>query len=311
MKVGYYQFNPLWGEIEKNRATILAKLDELAPQALDLIVLPELCFSGYLFSKREELLAFSQSASDRFFYPLQEMSDKKNWVIVCGFIEREDFSSSFPSQQTLFSSEELDPHHHLSLSKFYNSAIVLRPYQKAIIYRKNHLYDREKLFFSPGDKGFPTFMFKDTCCGVLICFDHMFPEAARSLALQGVQIICHPSNLVLPGYAQITSCARALENRVYWILANRYGSENLGNNLDKEDEQKIPLEQMADSSDDYILNFSGKSRIVSPYGEVLNEASATGEALAIVDIDPSSCNDKSIGTKNDLFKDRRHYIYDL
>lgn len=310
MKVGYFQFNPIWGMPEENRGRILSKLDEIAPQALDLVVLPELAFSGYLFSKREELLAFSQTAQDRFFYPLQEMCDRKNWAIVCGFIEKEDTGGTFEASSSQ-RSNDFEFHRHSQLYRLYNSAIVLRPYEKSIIYRKNHLYDREKLFFSSGDKGFPTFNFKGACCGVLICFDHMFPEAARSLALQGVQIICHPSNLVLPGYAQITSCARALENRVYWILANRYGTERLGLNYDEEDEQKILQTQLADSSDDISLTFSGKSRIVSPYGEVLNEASATSELLSIVDIDPQSCSDKTLGTRNDLFKDRRHYIYDL
>jgi predicted amidohydrolase len=79
---------------------------------------------------------------------------------------------------------------------------------------------------------------------MLVCFDHFFPEAARSLALRGARIICHPSNLVLE-YAQTNSITRAVENRVFWILANRTGSETLG---------------------EKTLAFNGRSQIVTPDG---------------------------------------------
>jgi predicted amidohydrolase len=59
---------------------------------------------------------------------------------------------------------------------------------------------------------------------MLVCFDHFFPEATRALALQGAQILCHPSNLVLPGKGQQITRVRAMENRIFWVLANRCGT---------------------------------------------------------------------------------------
>jgi predicted amidohydrolase len=80
--------------------------------------------------------------------------------------------------------------------------------------------------------------------GMMICFDWIFPESARTLALKGAQIIAHPSNLVL-SYCQQAMFTRAVENRVFTITANRTGTEING---DKE------------------LYFTGKSVIVDTKG---------------------------------------------
>ncbi len=66
-------------------------------------------------------------------------------------------------------------------------------------YRKVHLFNREKLFFEPGNLGFRVFNIGIAKVGVMICFDWFFPESARTLALKGADIIAHPpSNLVMP-----------------------------------------------------------------------------------------------------------------
>lgn len=122
---------------------------------------------------------------------------------------------------------------------------------------------------------------------MLVCFDHFFPEAARSLALHGAQIVCHPSNLVLE-YAQTNSVTRAIENRVFWVLANRVGSETVG---------------------DKTLEFSGRSQIVAPDGRVIAHADSKTEELLVVEIDPSEALDKKVTPRNDLFLDRRTDLY--
>ena len=123
--------------------------------------------------------------------------------------------------------------------------------------------------------------------GMMVCFDWIFPEAARSLALQGAQIITHPANLVLP-YCQQAMLTRSLENGVFSITANRYGLEVLG-------EQK--------------LAFTGASQVVSQRGARLVDAPTSGDCVAVVEIDPAAAEDKRITPRNDLLGDRRTEYY--
>ena len=82
--------------------------------------------------------------------------------------------------------------------RFFNSSVLVRPDGSREVYRKVHLFMDEKSLFEPGDLGFPVFEACGTTVGMMICFDWIFPEAARSLALAGAEILCHPSNLLLP-----------------------------------------------------------------------------------------------------------------
>lgn len=269
MKIAFFQFCPLWGQPQYNRNAIIAVVEKLQVGEVDLLVLPELSLSGYLFSSPQELLPYTHTANDNFFNPLQELCNRKHLSLVVGFAERVE-NETAKLQPTL-----------------YNSAILFQPHGgDPAVYRKNHLFNCEKLLFSPGNLGFPTFDVAGVKVGLLICFDHMFPEATRTLALQGVQVVCHLCNLVLPGYAQITTRARALENRLFWILANRYGEEG-------------------------ALTYSGRSWIVSPYGEVLAEALPAEDTLQIIEIDPNQTVDKKLADHNDLFDDRRVDTYTL
>ena len=87
-------------------------------------------------------------------------------------------------------------------NRLYNSSVLVGPTGITGTYRKLHLFKNEKDFFTPGDLGLPIFRMGSLCIGMLICFDWIFPEAWRVLSLKGADIICHPSNLVLPGFAQ-------------------------------------------------------------------------------------------------------------
>ncbi len=125
----------------------------------------------------------------------------------------------------------------------YNSAILVGPTGFIGLYRKAHLFFEETLFFSPGNTGLEVWDIGMAKVGVLICFDWIYPEAARTLALKGADVLAHPSNLVLPHCpdAMVTRC---LENRVFSVTANRVGQESRGG--------KQPL------------TFIGKSEVVSP-----------------------------------------------
>jgi predicted amidohydrolase len=260
MRIGFFQFSPRFGEVDQNLNALAAAV---SGARADLVVAPELSLSGYLFTSKAEVQRMAEEipgpATDR----LVEAAAKADCHAVVGMAER---------------SGEL----------LYNSAVLIGPRGVAGVYRKVHLFFEEKLYFTPGDRGFPLFEIRGVKVGLLVCFDHFFPEAARTLALQGAQIVCHPSNLVLPEYGQLTTRVRSIENRVFWILANRYGTERRGGRT---------------------LTYSGCSQITAENGEILARARAEGDDLTVVEIDPARAENKRVTDRNDLFADRRPELY--
>lgn len=259
MKIGYFQFNPHFGELEKNRIQIQNALLKIKA---DLIVLPELPVSGYFISNKMEAKKLSEPIPGPTTQLLHNISRQTGTYFVTGILEK--FKNSL-----------------------YNSAAVIGPEGVITTYRKIHLFYEEKQYFSPGQK-FITVNIKGVKVGILVCFDHLFPEAARTLALDGAQIICHPSNLVLPEIAQLTTRVRALENRVFWIMANRYGSETKENKTH---------------------NYTGESQIIAPNGEIIHRSPPEGNDLYITDIDPAFALEKNITEFNNVLEDRRTDIY--
>jgi predicted amidohydrolase len=118
---------------------------------------------------------------------------------------------------------------------------------------------------------------------MMICFDWLFPESARSLALKGAQLIAHPANLVLP-YCPDALVTRCLENHVFTATAGRVGSEQRGG---------------------VSLRFIGSSEIVDQNGNVLLRLSQTEQQIASADIDLFQASNKRINERNDVLADRR------
>ena len=121
----------------------------------------------------------------------------------------------------------------------------------------------------------------------MICFDWVFPEVARTLALRGADLLCHPSNLVLT-YCQKTMLTRCLENSVFAVTANRTGTE---------------IRPRGE------LVFTGQSQIVGPKGDVIVSSNSQSQELILREIDIDSARDKSITDNNDLHSDRRPEYY--
>ncbi|MCP4540715.1 MAG: carbon-nitrogen hydrolase [Chloroflexi bacterium] len=258
MKIGFVQFAPVLGDVEST----IRKIDRLISHhaAADVWVLPELCNSGYNFSSREQAWETSEEVLDSIFVQyLESVCAQRNCHIVSGFNERD-------------------------CDNLYNSAVLVGPDGYVGKYRKLHLFLNEKDYFEPGDVGLPVFDIGPCKLGLLVCFDWIFPEAWRVLALKGADVICHPSNLVLPGFAQRAVPIRALTNRVYVVTANRIGVER-------------------------DLTFTGLSTIANPKGDVLVQASQGEEEVGIVDIDIGLARDKRITSRNDVFADRRPNDY--
>ncbi|MEO0073569.1 MAG: nitrilase-related carbon-nitrogen hydrolase [candidate division WOR-3 bacterium] len=266
MRAGFLQFSPKRGDISANLDLITGRLEEVKA---DLIVLPELCLSGYLFASRAELcqnaIMVPQSSE---IVELTRLCQQRRFNLVLGIAEAEDKSPD---------------------SKFYITALLITTGGTIHKYRKAHLFGNEKNLFTAGNDPFPVFNVDGVKIGLLVCFDYFFPEAARTLALRGAQIICHPANLILH-YAQSITITRAVENRVYWILSSRTGEEQIGSQH---------------------LRFTGTSQIVAPDGRVLFRASPDQQELAIVDIDPNRALDKQVTAHNNVLLDRRTDLYRL
>ena len=140
--------------------------------------------------------------------------------------------------------------------------------------------------FAPGYSGFSVYEHGGVKYGLMICFDWIFPEAARTLALKGAQIILHPANLVLP-YCPDAMVTRAVENRVFIITTNRIGDEERNGQVNR---------------------FIGKSQIVSPQAEILARAD-NEECVQVVEIEPSRALNKDVTPYNNVFSDRRPDLY--
>ena len=259
MKVGYIQNSPVFGENDIN----FAQIEEMSKNIkADLIVLPELFATGYTFISKEEALNLAEKVNGITSQFLQKISQKTNAIVVGGFVEKEG-------------------------SKTYNSAMMVSGNEVIGIYRKIHLYYKEKLWFSPGDQPFKIHEINDVKIGIMICFDWIFSESIRSLALLGADIIAHPANLVLP-YCQNAMITRCLENRVFAITANRIGTENRGEDS---------------------FTFTGGSQITSTRGEILSSAPEKEIYSDFVDVDINQAHNKVLNTYNDLLNDRRPKLY--
>lgn len=259
MKIGFVQFAPAFGQRERN----LKKIEELVSgRRADLLVLPELCSSGYLFASRREAWDLAEPLDGPTVAFLKRLSRKNRTALVAGLAERAG-------------------------GKIFNSAVLVTPGGRLGLYRKTHLFAEEKKWFSPGDTGFRVFDLGQVRIGIMICFDWIFPEAARTLALGGAQVICHPANLVLP-HCPRSMPLRALENKVFTVTADRVGTERRS---------------------DSRLRFIGQSLICSPDRKVLAMAGSAEECVRVVTIDPGRARDKKITPENDLFQDRRPAYY--
>ncbi len=259
MRIGFLQLRPKFGAVEKNVQKALSLLDRVSGAT---IVLPELFNTGYLFRNEEELASLAERVPDGYTTKeLKKIAKNRKLNIVFGIAQK------FNRQ-------------------YFNACVHISPQGKTQIYHKVHLFDREKLFFTRG-KSFKIVSVGDAKLGFLVCFDWFFPETARVLALKGADILCHPSNLILP-YGQDAMKTRCIENGVFAVTANRIGTERRGT---------------------ISLTFTGGSQIIDPKGNILTSAGDRSESLKVVEIDVADARAKEITSNNNIFKDRVPSLY--
>lgn len=262
MKVGFLQFQPILKDVETNIDTISKLIEET--KSFDLLVIPELANSGYVFVEKDELAKVSEEIPSGYFVEkLSELAKQKNGYIVCGVCEK-------------------------SGSKYFNSSVLVGPEGFVAKYRKVHLFDREKLFFEPGDGPFKLYNIRGMNLGILICWDWIFPEATRSLALQGMDVLAHSTNLVL-SFCQSAMITRSIENQIFTITSNRIGIETNG---------------------EISLHFKGHSQVTTPDAKRLVQASTDKEEIHTVEIDITEARNKWLSDNNHIFNDRRPEMYE-
>jgi predicted amidohydrolase len=262
LKLAVVQFTPQFGEKQKN----IARMQELvATVTADIIVFPELCTTGYFFLSRDEVAQAAETADGESCGFFCEMAREKNAAVVAGFAERHG-------------------------DNLYNSCLVAVAEKEApSIYRKTHLFYREKDSFDPGDTGFFVVEDKqrDVRIGPMVCYDWRFPESARVLTLLGADLIVCPANLITEAWRRVMP-ARAVENHVYLAVANRAGRESRGGEE---------------------LDFKGCSVIYDYDGRELARAGADNDEVLLTEIFPGKTRNKSFNPINDVLTDRQPHHY--
>ncbi|MBN1875227.1 MAG: carbon-nitrogen hydrolase family protein [Anaerolineae bacterium] len=272
VKVAVAQMDPKLAQNETNLACILAMFEEAVTQGAQLVVFPECATSGYGFGDLPTAYAAAESIPGSTTEVLARACakwahDKGPYVIV-GLLER-----------------GADAQH------VYNSAVLVGPEGLVGVYRKAHLpllgVDR---FVTPGDSGFLVWETALGRVGIVICYDLRFPEAMRSLALSGADIIALPTNWPdgSQNAPQLVTRTRALENRVFVMACNRCGEES-------------------------GFWFFGHSQITDPGGNVLVEVEAD-TAMGYAEIEPMKAREKRIVLRPGEFEldtvgDRRPELY--
>ncbi|MCH8997184.1 MAG: nitrilase family protein [Proteobacteria bacterium] len=219
VRIACLQMEPQVGEKERNLSHSLEMIDQAAEAGANLVVLPELCNSGYVFNTREEAQGLAEEIpGGPTCQAWADAAARHKMHIVAGIAEREGRA-------------------------LYNSAVVIGPQGVIGTYRKNHLWAAENLFFEPGNLGVPVFHTDIGRIAVVICYDIWFPEMFRLAALQGADILCVPTNWVpmadqpsdLPKMSNILAMAGAHSNSMFVAAADRVGTERgqpfIGNSL--------------------------------------------------------------------------------
>jgi N-carbamoylputrescine amidase len=207
--VACIQMQPEVGAKARNVAHATELIEQAHARGARLIVLPELCNSGYVFESREEAFALSETLADgATIRTWASLAARLGVTFVAGYAERDG-------------------------DVLYNSAAIIGPQQVLGNYRKLHLWGDENLYFDPGNLGVPVFHTPFGRVACAICYDIWFPEVFRLAANAGADILCVPTNWVpmpaqpagLPVMANLLAMSGAHSNGLFVAAADRVGNE--------------------------------------------------------------------------------------
>ena len=263
-RIGCCQLDPVLGDLPGNEARISAAISDAVSAGADVVVLPELATSGYMFADAAEArVAALAEDSPQFARWCALLGDS---IAVLGFCELGTDGG------------------------LYNSAAVLQAGGVTSVYRKTHLWDREKLIFTPGEQLPPVLETRHGVLAVMVCYDLEFAELTRLVAVAGAEMIVAPVNWPQfprpagehPGEV-ITAMSTARLNRVAVAVCDRAGVER-------------------------GQSWTGGTVIVDPDGWIAADA-GPGVGTAVADIDLARTQDKKLTEHVDLLADRRLDLY--
>lgn len=264
-KIVCRQLAPILADVPANIESTVGAVRESVAAGARVVVLPELALSGYMFSSTDEARASAIEPTHPVFERWSEAVRPVDGVVIGGFAE--------------LGADGL----------VYNSAAVVDGTGVLAVYRKVHLWDKEKLVFTAGSAEPPIVETPVGKLGVLICFDLEFPEFPRSLALRGAELIVAPTNWPLESVPagervpEVTvAMASAYSNHVAIACCDRAGIER-------------------------GQAWNEASCIIDSHGWVAATADAAG--IVTADLDLSLSHDKSMSAMVDVFGDRRPELY--
>ena len=195
------------GDTAGNRSTCRAAIESAASDGAQIVVLPELASSGYVFADRDELASLAETRDGAAITEWANLAGAFGLTIVGGFPEAAG-------------------------DAIYNSAAVVDASGLRAVYRKAHLWDTENRVFDRGDDLPIVVDTEHGRIGVMICYDVEFPEWVRAVALSGADLLCAPVNWPLlprPEGERPTEMVRALAgagmNRMAMAVCDRTGVE--------------------------------------------------------------------------------------
>ena len=259
MKTGIIQRN-FDEEVELNRQRNQAKIENLAADGAQLVVLSELHDSPY-FCQTEDVENFRYATLlDEFIDFYSEVARANNVVLVTSAFERR------------------------APGLYHNTALVFdSDGSVAGKYRKMHIPDDpgfyEKFYFTPGDLGFEPIETSIGKLGVLVCWDQWYPEAARIMALKGAEILIYPTAI---GWNPDDPADEKERQREAWITVQR--AHGIANGLPVVSVNRFGFEEDP-SGHTSGIDFWGSSFICGPQGEILHMCSEKAPEEAIVEID--------------------------
>ncbi len=270
--------------VEENIKKADEMVKEAAAKGANVILLPELFERPYFCQERRyEYYEYAQPVEEnRAVIHFKKVAKELGIVLPVSFYEKD-------------------------VNVMYNSIAVIDVSGEVLgVYRKTHIpddhYYQEKFYFTPGNTGFKVW---DTCFGKLgigICWDQWFPETARSMVLQGAEILFYPTAIGSEPILEVDSMphwrrcmqGHAASNIVPVIAANRIGLEKV-EPCKENGGQKSSLE------------FFGSSFITDETGELLETAAREAEEILVHTFDLDEINSKR--SSWGLFRDRRPEIY--
>ncbi|ORA34620.1 nitrilase-related carbon-nitrogen hydrolase [Mycobacterium aquaticum] len=263
------QVSPVLGDPQANRCIVAAAVGDAANAGAKVVVLPELVSSGYVFSGRAEAARSAEPVDGPTIQLWCSLARTHHLVLVGGFCElgRDD--------------------------ALYNSAVIVDHTGLRAVYRKTHMWDRERLIFTPGDAPPPVVDTEIGRISTMICYDLEFPEWVRIPALAGAQLLAAPVNW--PTYPRrddqrplevVRAQADASVNRMAVVACDRTGVERK-------------------------VGWVGGSVVIDADGWVLAGGNATAEAQTVTaEVDLDLALDKRVGGLSDIHSDRRPELYE-